>query len=598
MSAVNSNLLFIGQWDSELLEKWGAQNQLSATEVIHCNIVIIDSQTLHSPELEKNYLSWKSSRSQLQILALIDGTESYDELLAYCQKYEIKQLFTQTGTHDFDYALMKEVERNQEHLQNEQLSFLQFKESEKLLTLQNELEARVEKRTRFLSETRRKLFISHERMEAFQRLLVQLPKISSLIDLEKLLNENLSRILEIQWIRIFLHPLDEAFLQEVRSKVDYQIHRLNLYDRNEKSGSIFLMGSGAKTFSREESDFLDQVTEVISLKIESLSEFEKLQTLRYQWQKTFESIAEPLLLIDHDYNVLQSNRESSGSGKKCFRLLFQRSSPCEGCQMGKIFQLQQGSQIWEVRGQPLEGDRVFAHFYRNMTSEIDLQKRRIETSRLVEMGTISSSLAHELNNPLAGLLTFAQMLRMDLKDGDPIKNDVIEIEAAVLKCRDIVQNMLLYARDPGLDAVESVDLVALLQRFVKMLEIPSRTKGLKIKALLSDKPIYFETRQTWLLSVWKSLGLQALRSLEEARKMDPSVRSEILVSLSESAHEIQWNLEVDASLSGTPEADSVILNFEKILKELECELSFERVHGRGTRAKITFKRDSRLARKP
>ncbi|MFN9066235.1 MAG: histidine kinase dimerization/phospho-acceptor domain-containing protein, partial [Bdellovibrionales bacterium] len=442
------------------------------------------------------------------------------------------------------------------------------------------------------------LFVSHERMEAFQRLLVQLPKISSLSDLELLLNENLSRILEIQWIRIFLHPLDEDFLHEVRKKVDYQIHRLTLYDRNEKSGSVFLMASEAKTFTREETDFLDQVTEVISLKIESLTEFQKLQTLQRQWQKTFESISEPLLLIDRDYNVLQSNRESVGAVKKCYHLLFQKSAPCEGCQMGKIFQLQHEKQMWEVRGQPLEGDRIFAHFYRELTSEIELQKRRLETSRLVEMGTISSSLAHELNNPLAGLLTFAQMLRMDLKDDDPIKSDVIEIESAVLKCRDIVQNMLLYARDPGLDILESVDLVALLQKFVKMLEIPSRTKGLKIKALLSDKPIFFETRQTWLLSVWKSLGLQALKSLEEARQTDPTVRSEILVSLSESAQEIQWNLEVDAALNGTSEADSVILNFEKILKELECELSFERVHGRGTRAKITFKRDSRLARKP
>ncbi|MFN9067580.1 MAG: hypothetical protein ACK5V3_10150, partial [Bdellovibrionales bacterium] len=114
--------------------------------------------------------------------------ETYEELLNYCQKYELKQLFQKSETAEFDRALMKEIERNQEQLQNEQLSFLQFKESEKLLSLQNELEMRVEKRTRFLSETRRRLFLSHERMESFQRQLVQLKNISSLSDLELLIN--------------------------------------------------------------------------------------------------------------------------------------------------------------------------------------------------------------------------------------------------------------------------------------------------------------------------------------------------------------------------------------------------------------------------
>lgn len=598
MSSLKSRLLFVGDWDSSLVEKWGGLHSSKPLPEQMADLVIFDSKTLKDPQLETAYSNWKLKLPNLQTLAVLSDPIEFSLLLEAFQKYQLRYVLNHASDPEFDSALLTEMDRTQELLQNEQLSFLQSKESEKLLNLQNELESRVEKRARFLSETRRKLFVSHERMEAFQRLLVQLPKVTSVSELENLLNENLSRILAIQWIRILLTPDDNQFVQDLRSQVDYQVHRLTLYDRNEKSGSLFLMGSEAKTFSREETDFLEQVTEAISLKLESLNEFERLQTLKKQWQKTFESIQEPLLLVDRDYNVLQSNRTPGTAEKKCFQLLFGRTEPCLGCQLGHVFQLHTNNEIWEVRGQKLDSDRLFAHFYRNITSEIELQKRRAETSRLVEMGTISSSLAHELNNPLAGLLTFAQMLRLDLDDNDPIKSDIVEIENAVLKCRDIIQNMLLYARDPGLDPVQSVDLVDLLQKFVKILEIPSRSKGLKIKALLSDKPLFFETRQTWLLSVWKSLGLQALQALEEARKTDPSVRNEIMVSLSESATEVQWNLEVDTQLKTSPEADSVMLSFENILKELECELSFERVHGRGTRAKITFKRDSRLARKP
>lgn len=580
------------------MEKWGALHCPAPDPHVAADVIVVDHSSVLHPDFEKVWTEWKIDHPYLRLLAVMPESVDFSDLQTTVEKFNLKRVLPSSQHPDLDSFLVSEMNQAQELQQIEQLSFLQSKESEKLLSLQNDLELRVEKRARFLSETRRKLFVSHERMEAFQRLLVQLPKIASIKDLETLLNENLSRVLAIQWIRIVMQPDDEHFLQDLREKVDYQVHRLSLYDRNEKSGSVFLMGSEAKTFSKEESDFLDQVTEAISLRLEALGEMEKLQVLQKQWQKTFESIPDPLLLIDQNYHVLQSNRGGESAQKKCFELLFQRHEPCKGCQLGHIFQLENNTSMWEVRGQVVETDRVYAHFYRDITPELDLQKRRLETSRLVEMGTISSSLAHELNNPLAGLLTFAQMLRMDLKDDDPIKPDLLEIEKAVLKCRDIIQNLLLYARDPGLDPLQSVDLVDLLQKFVKILEIPSRSKGLRVKALLSDKPILFETRQTWLLSVWKSLGLRALQIVENARKADPTVRNEIIVSLSESATELQWNLEVDTSFNATSEPDSVLLSFEKILHELECELSFERVHGRGTRAKITFKRDSRLARKP
>lgn len=604
MPAVNSRFLFLGAWPESLIEKWGGlhfENPLERTESTQLkfiDVVIADLESLKKKGFQQLYSTWKKKNPYLQLIGVLGKQNSLKEVHELHQKFHFKKLLKNGEDPQLESFLLQSLSLSQELNQIEQLSFLQNEQSEKLEALQNELESRVEKRARFLSETRRKLFVSHERMEAFQRLLVQLPSAQNLEDLEKLLNENLSRVLAIQWIRILPRPDDENFLIDVREKFDYQVHRLFLYDKNEKTGSLFLMGSEAKVFSKEENDFLQQVSESVSLRIEALMELDQLKMIKKQWQKTFDALTEPLLLIDQNYQVLQSNRSQEGEVVHCYRLLFNRETPCVNCHLGQVFQIQQQKQTWEVRGQTIETGKVYAHFYRDVTSEIEMQKRRLETSRFVELGTISSSLAHELNNPLAGLLTFAQMLRMDLKEDDPIRPDIFEIEKAVLKCRDIIQNLLLYARDPSLDPVQSLDLVDLMQKFVKILEIPSRSKGLKVKALLSDKPIFFETRQTWLLSVWKSLGLLALQVVEEARKKDPTVRNEIIVSLSESANVLQWNLEVDTELNTESEMNPVLSSFEKILTELECELSFERVHSRGTRAKITFRRDSRPARKP
>lgn len=604
MSSLNSRFLFLGDCPEELADQWGGLRLKSLSdskdqlipEII--DVIISNLHCLQEKSFESYFQNWKTHNPHLQLIGVIDKGLDLDQVHQLNKKFDFQKILSSYQDPQIETFLLQSLSQSQELNQVEQLSLLQAEQIKKLESLQGDLESRVEKRARFLSETRRKLFISIERMEAFQRLLVQLPSAQKLNDLEQLLNDHLSRVLSIQWIRILQSPDDEVFSQELKSKVDYQVHRLYLYERNEKSGSMFLMASEAKTFTKDENEFLQQVSEAVSRRIEALKALEQLTDIKKQWEKTFEALTDPLLMINQNYQVLQSNHKLDSQNKKCFQLLFDRQAPCEGCTLGKVFQIQNLNQAWEVRGQKIESGKVYAHFYRNVTDEIEMQKRRLETSRLVEMGTISSSLAHELNNPLAGLLTFAQMLRMDLDESDPLRPDIFEIEKAVLKCRDIIQNLLLYARDPSLDPIQNVDLVELMQKFVKILEIPSRSKGLKVKALMSDKPILFEIRQTWLMSVWKSLGLQALKVVEESRKKDPTVRNEILVSLSESVNELQWILEVDTDMNPGTALDPVLTSFEKILAELECELSFEHVHGRGTRAKITFRRDSRLARKP
>ncbi len=603
MSFVDSKILMIGPWNRSFANEWGANSidQLSAAEDKEYDVVLLSMPDLLEKDFSLAFARWKKRNPFVQLIVECADDFPLDKLHSANQKFPIRQFLSSKNDPKLQNALIECASEVQSLRQVEMLSHLQKEEAEKLVSLQNELEARVEKRARYLTEIRRKLFVTYERVESFQKLLMQLPSARSLSDLELLLTENLSRVFDLQWIKIVEKPEDDAFAHEIRKKLDYQIHRLFLYSGSEKTGSLFLMASQPHAFSKDENDYLLQIAESVSLSLDAIQELENLTAIRHQWEKTFESLSDPLLLIDKDFNVVQSNKKIESEVKpKCYELLFKRTAPCPGCQLGQVFQIQLETSVWEVRGQRIETtpNTVFAHFYRDITENIELQRRWLETSRLIEMGTVSSSLAHELNNPLAGLLTFAQMLKGDLDPQDPLYPDIVEIEKGILKCRDIVLNLLVYARDPSLDPETEVDLVELMHRFIKILEVPTRTKGLKIKSLLSDKPIIYKTKPSWLLSVWKTLGLWAVQALEKVRAQDPSIRNEILVSLSESATEIQWNLEVDADLI----EEQTPASFKKILEELHGELIFERVHsrgdGRGLRAKISFPRETRPARKP
>jgi hypothetical protein len=601
MPIVESRILMIG-WPQSSAEKWGARaiSKLSEADQRTYDVIVLSIQNLADLKFGEYYQAWKQKSPFLHLIVDCPDSFSVHELHNLNSKFAISRFINSKNEVEIEEAIIQSTSEVQSLRQKEVLSELQNQESEKLESLQNELEARVEKRARYLTETRRKLFVTHERVEAFQKLLMQLPSARSVQDLESLLTENLSRVFDLQWIKIVLKPEDDSFSQEIRKKLDYQVHRLFLYSGSEKTGSLFLMASQPQAFSKDENDYLLQIAESVSLSLDAIQELENLSAIRDQWEKTFESLSDPLLLIDQNYNVVQSNKKIESDIKpKCFHLLFKREEPCPGCKLGQVFQTQIGNSTWEVRGQKIESGRntVYAHFYRDITESIELQRRWLETSRLIEMGTVSSSLAHELNNPLAGLLTFAQMLKADLNPQDPLYADVAEIEEGILKCRDIVQNLLIYARDPSLDPETDVDLVELMNRFIKILEVPTRTKGLKIRSLLSDKPIIFKTKPSWLLSMWKTLGLWAVQALDKARVHNPNLRNEIIVSLSESGSEIQWILEVDANIV----EEQTPASFKKILEELHGRLLFERVYAadsRVLRAKISFPRDSRLARKP
>ncbi len=599
MSTVDSQILMIGNWNQSFINEWGADSAkgLDFARDREYDVVLLSISYLFDPSFKEVYESWKKKNQFLQLIVECPEDFLLEKLHAINKTFPIRHFVHSPADDRLQQYLIECSSEVQSARQIEMLSLLQREESEKLISLQNELEMRVEKRARYLTETRRKLFISYERVEAFQKLLMQLPSVRTLNDLEILLTENLSRVFDIQWIKIIQKSEDDLFSLEIRKKLDYQVHRLFLHRGSEKIGSLFLMASQAHTFTKDENDYLMQIAESLSLSLDAIRELENLVSIRHQWEKTFESLSDPLILLDQNFNVIQSNQKIEIDSKpKCYELLFKRSSPCPGCQLGQVFQVQHETSIWEVRGQKIESvpQAVYAHFYRDITESIELQRRWLETSRLIEMGTVSSSLAHELNNPLAGLLTFAQMLKGDLKSDDPIYPDIVEIEKGILKCRDIVQNLLVYARDPSLDPETEVDLVELMQKFIKILEVPTRTKGLKIRSLLSDKPIIYKTKPSWLLSVWKTLGLWAVQALDRIRTEDPNVRNEILFSLSESTTEIQWILEVDANLI----EEQTPASFKKILEELHGELQFERVHGRGLRAKISFPRDTRPARKP
>jgi two-component system NtrC family sensor kinase len=93
----------------------------------------------------------------------------------------------------------------------------------------------------------------------------------------------------------------------------------------------------------------------------------------------------------------------------------------------------------------------------------------VSTERLASTGRLAADIAHELNNPLTGVLTFARHLLDESPPDDPRRPDLEIIVRETLRCRDIVWNLLDFSRSekPSIERVDVNELLNLVIRFVR-----------------------------------------------------------------------------------------------------------------------------------
>lgn len=120
------------------------------------------------------------------------------------------------------------------------------------------------------------------------------------------------------------------------------------------------------------------------------------------------------------------------------------------------------------------------------------QSRLVQSEKLASLGKLSASIAHEINNPLAGILTFAKLLVKTLDAGPPdektramaVKNLRL-IERETGRCTAIVRNLLDFARERPLD-LKAIDLRAPLE---EALSLTSHQLELSGVTLVRDLPV-------------------------------------------------------------------------------------------------------------
>ena len=522
MSTLRSSVLIVGHPSPDAIAFGAdfANSSQAAREALsdfRYPVIALPSSEMISEDV-LSLLEFVNSASPLSQRVIIQNDTSAEGLRRIINTGSVFRILPSFDDPRFDLTIQEALDEYRLLQQNTKLLQLVNEQNERLRKLTTDLEERVEARRKSLEEAKERLLVTNHRVEALHRALVAIHRAVSIGEMERLINEALTGALGLTWTRILFQSQSELGLRNPMGPQILAIHTATLTRGKETLGHIYFARDGSHPFTRDENGFLEQIADAVSLAIDRLTKLAQSETLKYQWETTFDAILDPVSLITDDFTVVRINRsfaDRSGAepekiiGRKCYEALFGRPSPCEGCAIGGAkgsnFRLKPArtsggdTVIYDVFSQEIQfkagSGSLFVNMYHDVSSQLRYERQILESAKMAELGTIGSSIAHELNNPLGGMLSFLQLIKMDLNDksvkddATPTSgeeawySDISEMEKGARRCRDIVQSLLGFTRKSQ-DVLETVDLREIIEQALKITELQTRAMGISVKESL------------------------------------------------------------------------------------------------------------------
>lgn len=485
-----------------------------------------------------NYLDQLSDRNPDSIWIIKNSTNlDKDEAETFPQFYGFLD-------HDHD-ANRKLVEASIERASeiNQENDLLHLLESENL-KLKNSLDriSNTEKKGRPPSQSASK---AHLRMKTLEGSLLEILKARSVIEIEKALKKSLSKLLSLEYVRIFFNQQSSIIDQKDSSHI---IKIPLIISESRSKGWLVLCLSKRKNLQEKDMDLLEEIAEITSLSVNRILQLEASESLKQQWDATFDAISDPICLVDEKMSILRTNKAFSKTVGKSFSQLLGKDSlktffkdnpevwkspppfnlkiQIQNKKDGKYYNLVVHDLKFTINNK-----NVNLLLIKETTEQMRLEKQIREKSKLVELGTIGSSIAHELNNPLAGMLSYLQLLLMDAEKGTEFFDDLKEMEAATLRCKDIVQSLLGFSRKQTLNQRIELDLNDLISKAVQLVELKSRFKKVDISVESKVEFASFNGDQNSLVQALTHVLTNSVEALEESLASQESFLAKVKISL-------------------------------------------------------------------
>ncbi len=117
---------------------------------------------------------------------------------------------------------------------------------------------------------------------------------------------------------------------------------------------------------------------------------------------------------------------------------------------------------------------------------IEANNQLVQAAKMAAFGEVGAGIAHEVKNPLAGILGLSQLSMRYIKADDPVYENLTRIEFETKRCKEIIDNLMRFARQEKVDFVP-VDVNSVIVNAITIVDHQLTINNVKIEQDLADE---------------------------------------------------------------------------------------------------------------
>ncbi len=280
-----------------------------------------------------------------------------------------------------------------------------------------------------------------------------------------------------------------------------------------------------------------------------------LRAERDKFQVMLEAMGQGMHILNSDFTIEYQNdvlRDLFGDqiGHTCYEVYKGRDKPCEVCRMHKAISTGEVQRTEEIMRNKRHYSQSYAPFkdidgedkclilLNDITEEKMYQAETMRTGQLASIGELAAGVAHEINNPINGIINFSQILMDDSSD-EPTRGILKRIIGEGERVAVIVSKLLSFARqsDEDSDTCMETSVVDVLGDSFALLGHQYKKDGIHYSVTGITRMVSVWVNPQQLQQVFVNLLSNARFALNEKFKKERSPNKKLDVMLSFTMHE-------------------------------------------------------------
>jgi len=190
------------------------------------------------------------------------------------------------------------------------------------------------------------------------------------------------------------------------------------------------------------------------------------------------------------------------------------------------------SQLQSAQREITSWTHTLEHRVEQKTSELqNTQQQILQVERMIAIGKMSAVVAHEINNPLAGILTYAKLIKKWIQRGirdEEQKQEAIEsldlIASESKRCGELLHNLLSFSRTSPMN-LSLADLNQIVSRTIRLAEHKAEMSGIQLQVDLERTLPPLQCDSAQIEQVALALVINAIDAMPHGGNLWVSTRS-------------------------------------------------------------------------